>query len=113
MASRKCYHQGNLRKHGWRNRFFHSFWVCVKGKRDREETGKNLHKTLERKAELAVRGERIAQQKLYEAEADVEVKHWEKKNADMALNEVNQEFDSQRFQPHQASRRADQAQRQN
>ena len=44
----------------------------------------NLHKILERKAELAVRGEKLTQQKLYEAEADVEVKHWEKRNSDMA-----------------------------
>ena len=41
--------------------------------RDRE----NLHKILERKAELAVRGEKLAQQRLYEAEADVEVRHQE------------------------------------
>ena len=35
----------------------------------------NLHKFLERKAELAVRGETLVQQRFYEAEADVEVKH--------------------------------------
>ena len=28
----------------------------------------------------AVRGERVAQQKLYEAEAEVEARNWEKKN---------------------------------
>ena len=35
----------------------------------------NLHKILERKAELAVNGEKMAQHRLYESEADVEVKH--------------------------------------
>ena len=34
----------------------------------------------------------MAQQRLYEAEADVEVKHWEKRNSDCSLCEVNQEF---------------------
>ena len=38
-----------------------------------------LHIILERKAALAVRGEKLAQQKLYEAETDVDVKHWERK----------------------------------
>ena len=41
-------------------------------------------------------GEKLAQQKFYEAEADVEIKHWEKNHSDMALHE---------------NRRADQAQR--
>ena len=56
----------------------------------------NLHKILERKAELAVRGEKLAQLRLYEAEADMEVKHWEKRNSDIALYDINQEFESQR-----------------
>ena len=60
--------------------------------RDRQ----NLQKILERKAELAVRGEKLAQLRLYEAEADMEVKHWEKRNSDIALYEINQEFESQR-----------------
>ena len=38
--------------------------------RDRE----NLHKSLERKAELAARGEKMAQQILEQAEAEVEAK---------------------------------------
>ena len=41
----------------------------------------------------------------------MEVKHWEKRNSDMALCEVNQEFESQRFQLQQANRWADQAPR--
>ena len=69
----------------------------------------NLHKLLERKVDLAVRGERLAQHKLYEAEAEVEARGWEKRNCDIARPEINQEFESQRFQLHQASPWADQA----
>ena len=39
----------------------------------------NLQNILERKAELVDRGEKLAQQRLCEAEAKVEVKHWEKR----------------------------------
>ena len=52
------------------------------------------------------------QQRLYEAEADVEVEHWEKRNSDVDVHEINQEYESQRF--HSYNRRsqwADQAQR--
>ena len=71
----------------------------------------NPHKILERKVNLAVRGEREAQQKLYEAEAEVEARNWEEQRQDISFQEINQEFESQRFQLHQASRSADQAQR--
>ena len=88
-----------------------------KGKRDRDQNvvhssrdTENLHKILERKVDLAVRGERMAQQKkLYEAEAEVEARNWEKRNSDIAFHEINQEFEPQRFQRHQANRWADQA----
>ena len=53
----------------------------------------------------------MAQQKLYEAEAEVEARNWEKRNSDIAFHEINQEVESQRFQLHRASRWADQAQR--
>ena len=53
----------------------------------------------------------MAQPKVYEAEAKVEAKYCEKKNLDIALREINQEFESQRFQLQQANRWADQAQR--
>ena len=53
----------------------------------------------------------MAQQRLYEAEADVVVKHWEKRNADTALYETHQELESQRLQLQQANQWADQAQR--
>ena len=46
-----------------------------------------------------------------ENEAEVEARNWEKRNSDIAFREINQEFESQRFQLHQASRWSDQAQR--
>ena len=42
----------------------------------------------------------IAQRKLYEAEAEVEARNLEKKNSVFARQEMNQEFESQRFQLH-------------
>ena len=53
----------------------------------------------------------MAQQKLYEAEAEVEARNMEKRKSDIALQEIHQEFESQRVQLHQACRWADQAQR--
>ena len=70
----------------------------------------NLPKILERKVDSAVRGEMLAQRKLHEAEGEVEARNWEKKNSDFAFQEINQEFESQRFQLHHA-RLADQARR--
>ena len=43
--------------------------------------------------------------------AEVEARNREKRNSDFAFQEINQDFESQRFQLHQASRWADQAQR--
>ena len=68
--------------------------------RDRQ----NLHKFLDRKAELAVRGETLAQQRLHEDEAEVEIKNWEKRDSDIALYEINQEFEPQRSQLQQANK---------
>ena len=94
------------------------FESVSKEKRDRDQSvvqtlrdRQHFHKILERKAELTVRGEKLARQRFFEAEADVEVKHWEKRNSEVAPYDINQEFESQRFQQHQASRWADQAQR--
>ena len=77
--------------------------LCEKGKRDRDRNvvqtlrdKQNRHKILERKAGLAVRQEKLAQQRFFGAEADVEVKHLEKRNSDVALYEINQEFESRR-----------------
>ena len=67
----------------------------LKGKRDRDqnvvqslEDRENLHRVLERKAEIAGRSEKLAQQKLYEAEAEVEARYWEKRDYDIALREI-------------------------
>ena len=38
----------------------------------------------------------MAQQKLYEAEAEVEAKNWEKRNSDVAFQEIDQEFEAQK-----------------
>ena len=81
-------------------------------KRDRDQKRcANLHKFLQRKAELAVRGENLAQHRLHEAEADVEGKHWEARNSDIPLYAINQEFESQRLKLQQADQWADQAPR--
>ena len=99
------------------NLLFQPFWVHSR-KRDRDRNvvhslkdRENLQKILERIVDSAVRGQRMAQQKLHEAEAEAEAGNWEKRRQDIAFQEINQEFESQRFQQHQASRWADQAQR--
>ena len=48
---------------------------------------------------------------MFDAEAEVEARNWEKRNSDIAFREINQEFESPRYQLHQASTWADQAQR--
>ena len=67
--------------------------------RDRD----NLQKIFDRKVDLAIQGEKEAQQKLKQVEA----KSWEKRNWDHSFQELDQEFESQRFRLHQASRWAD------
>ena len=49
----------------------------------------NLQKILERKVDLAVRGERETQQKMYQAEAEVEARNWDKQRQDSAFQEIN------------------------
>ena len=44
---------------------------------------------------LAVRGETLAQQKLFEAETDMEDKHCDRRKSEIALYLINQEFESQ------------------
>ena len=87
-----------------------------------------MQKILERKVDLAIRGEKEAQQKLYQAEAEIEAKKWEKRNRDLSFQEteakkwekrkrehsfqeINQEFESHRVRKNHASRWADRAQR--
>ena len=66
--------------------------------RDRD----TLEKILERKVDLAIQGEKEAQQKLYHAEAEVVAKNTEKKNRDHSFQEINQECESQQFRLNQA-----------
>ena len=67
----------------------------------------NLHVYLERKADLAVRGERSAEKRLSEAEAEMEIR-----NSDIALYETtHQELESQRLQLQHANQWVDQSSR--
>ena len=72
--------KGNLRGHGSWNSCFKSFRFCVKEEeRSRPKRCANIKKQakssqfFEREAELAVKGEKLAQQKLYEGKADVKI----------------------------------------
>ena len=92
--------------------------MLSRGKRDRDKDSAksqserhSLHVYLEQKAELAVHGECSAQRRLSEAEADMDVREWEKRSSDSALYEANRELESQRLELNQANRWADQAQR--
>ena len=49
---------------------------------------RNLQVCLEQKADLAVREEYAAQRRLSEAEADMEIRNWEKRSSDVALHET-------------------------
>ena len=40
-------------------------------------------------AEITVRGGRMDQHKLFEAEAEVEARYWERRNSGIALKEIN------------------------
>ena len=85
-----------------------------KGKRDRDQNvvhslrgSENLHKIFERTAELAARGEKLARQRFFEAEQT-----WKSNIGKREiLMEINQEFESKRIHRQQASRWADQPQR--
>ena len=83
-------------------------------KRDRDlnvvQTLKNRQNLLQ-KAELAVRGENSAQQRLSEAETEMESRNWEKRNSESALYETHQKLESQRLQLQLANQWAAQAQR--
>ena len=51
---------------------------------------------LNNKAQLAVLGENAAQSKLTEAESNMEMKEWERRNSEFALYESQCELESQR-----------------
>ena len=46
---------------------------------------------------FAIQGEKEAQLKLYQVEAEIDAKNWEKRNRDCSFQNINQEFGSQRF----------------
>ena len=54
---------------------------------------RNLHVYFEEEADLVVQGECAAQRRLFEAEADMNMRNWEQRNADVALHETNRELD--------------------
>ena len=92
--------------------------VVSTGKRDRDldsvkiqSDRHSLYVYLEQKAEIAVQGDYSAQRRLAEAEADMDVRKWEMRRADLALHETNRELESQRLELNQSNRLADQAQR--
>ena len=94
MASRKT--GANLDRESVVSTLFSS---QSKGKRDRDQNvahslRENLHKIFERKVDLAVQGERMAQQGLYEAEAVVEARKRKERNSDIAFQKINQDFES-------------------
>ena len=69
-----------------------------RGRRDRElnlvhalRDRDYLQKILERKVDLAIQGENESQQQLYQAEAEIEAKNWEKRNRDHSFQEINSE----------------------
>ena len=45
---------------------------------------------------MPARGENAAQKRLSEAEAEMEIRNWEKRNSDIAPNETHQELESVR-----------------
>ena len=61
----------------------------------------SIHCYLEQKAELAVQGECAAQKRLSEAEAEMDIRIWERRNADIALFDTNRELESQRLELYQ------------
>ena len=59
--------------------------------------------TLEKKAELAVKGEGAAQKRSSESEAEMDRRNWEQRNAVVALHETNRELEFQRLELCQAT----------
>ena len=92
------------------------FLVQSKGNRGRDtnvvhslKDGENLQKILERKVDSDGRGEMMAQRKLYEAEAEVEARNWEKREIPTVL--FRRSIKNLSLSDYQASRWADQGQR--
>ena len=72
---------------------------------------RNVHVYLERTPELSVQRKCPTQKRLSEAEAEMDTRNWERRNADIALYETDRELESQRLELYQANQCADQAQR--
>ena len=71
----------------------------------------NFYQFLQRQAHTAIQGELNSQRKLTEAESDMDIKEWERRNSEFAPCESQRELESQRLHLRQASEWADQAQR--
>ena len=83
-----------------------------KGKRDRDQNvvhslkdREHFQKILERKVltRPSEEGERL-RKNCTKLKLKYRRENWDKRRQDVAFQEINQEFESQRFQPHQASR---------
>ena len=87
--------------------------TSTRGKRDRDfgsvqilSERRNLHAHLERKLNWLFRKRRAGQTRSTEAEAEMDVRNWEQRNADCALYEANRDLESQRSGLYQATQRA-------
>ena len=81
------------------NLLFQLFLVHTKGKRDRDQNVVHSFVEMTKKISRKSLDGKLTQQKLYDAEAEVEARNWEKRNP----TSLFREFESQRFQTHQAS----------
>ena len=90
------------------------------GKRDRDQESaetlsewRNFHAYFEQEAELAVQGKCVAQKRLSEAEAEAEMdkRNWDQRDADIVLHVTNLELESPRLELYQANQWTDKAQK--
>ena len=69
---------------------------------------RDIHDFLEKKADHAFQGEFAAQTRLSEAQAELDGREWERRNADLALYETGRQLESQRMELYQANQLSDQ-----
>ena len=69
------------------------------------------HEYLDKKADRAFQGEFAAQTRLSEAQAELDRREWEWRNADIALYETSRKLEFQKMELHQANQLSDQAHR--
>ena len=72
---------------------------------------KSFHEFFEKKADRALQGELTAQTRLSGAQADMDRREWERRNADIALYETGRQIESQEMELNQANQLSDEAQR--